>query len=161
MTRQQFVGEVENWDNHRVFLWDALQLTKGLVIELGMGKGSTNQLHEYCYQEGRELRSYDYDQEWAEAYYHLRTELHTIEHCPDWNKISIECDLLFVDHSPGERRWVDIERAANKAKIIVIHDSEPEATGYMLDKVWPLFKYRKDYTKFPAWTTMVSNFIQL
>ena len=40
---------------------------------------------------------------------------------------------------------------------MIIHDSEPQATGYMMNKVWPLFKYVIHFKQFGAWTTMVSN----
>jgi hypothetical protein len=70
-------------------------------------------------------------------------------------------DVVLIDHAPGERRWIDVQKYAYSAKIIVIHDSEPAATGYMMDKIWGMFKYRKDYESPGAWATMVSNHIDV
>lgn len=162
MTKEEFLEGVANWNNHLYLLWPALEATTGLVVEFGMGDGSTNQLNQYCKDTNRSLKSYDYNKEWADKYRDLESDLHKIYHAPDWDAVSLtEVDVLLIDHSPGERRWEDIKKYANIAKYIIIHDSEPEATGYMLDKIWHLFKYRKDYKTEGAWATVVSNFFDV
>jgi len=63
---------------------------------------------------------------------------------PEWldsvsnNGISV----CLVDHACGERRHHDIKRIYEKCDIMVIHDTQPEATGYLLERIWGLFKYR-------------------
>lgn len=154
MTKKEFLTDVQGWNNHRYLLWEALKLTKGKVVEFGCGDGSTPYLDKYCKKHKREFKSYEGHKDWANKF-----NSHFIE---DWEQINeSDIDVLFIDHAPGERRHLDVIKYANIAKIIVIHDSEPEATGYMMDKVWHLFKYRKDYTSTGAWATMVSNFIEL
>lgn len=162
MTKKEFLKDVQNWNNHLYCLWPALYHTSGNVVEFGMGEGSTNQLHNYCSHNNRNLESYDFNKEWADKYRHLESSTHKIFHAPDWDAVSLtEVDVLLIDHSPGERRWEDVKKYANIAKIIVIHDSEPAATGYMLSKIWHLFKYRKDHETIGAWATVVSNFIDV
>lgn len=164
MTRKDFLNNFANWDNHRALLWPALEATSGIVLELGCGDGSTPYLHRYCEEKGRMLYSYDYDLNWSEKFKHFLSPNHSIGWITDWDLVSEahpSPDVVLVDHSPGERRYIDIERFANKAKILVIHDSEPAATGYMLAKIWHLFKYRIDYKTEGAWATAVSNFIDV
>jgi hypothetical protein len=151
--QQAFLENVKNWDNHRPLLWLSLEATKTSekpVLEMGCGEGSTPYLKEYCEKNNRTLISYDFNKEWADKYNAIHVE--------DWDAIQhYYYSVILIDHSPGERRYIDIENLKDKAKIIVIHDSEPEATGYMLDKVWHLFKYRCDVKTDGAWATAVSN----
>ena len=163
MKKEKFLEGVQNWNNHLWLLYPALEATTGDVIELGLGHGSTQQLHDYC-EDKRKLYSFDYVAEWVDKFKHLETDTHKLFHAPNWDDVHKNYpnpDVILIDHSPGERRWIDIELYANTAKIIVIHDSEPSATGYMLDKIWPLFKYRVDFESPGAWATAVSNFVNL
>ena len=45
----------------------------------------------------------------------------------------------------------------NQCDFMVVHDSEPEATGYMMNRVWGLFKYKLSIKTLGAWATIVSN----
>lgn len=154
MTKDDFLKDVANWSNHRNLLYPALEATTGIVVEFGCGEGSTPYLREYCSYRNREFFSFESDPKWAEKQDSI--------HVPSWDNVSLEeVDVLLIDHAPGERRCVDIEKYANIAKIIVIHDSEPEATGYMLNKIWHLFKHRIDFKSNGAWATAVSNFIDV
>ena len=105
----------------------------------------------FCKPSNTSLES---DESWAKKY--------DSQFVSDWSEYNHEdYDVLLIDHASGERRHIDIMNLANKAKIMIIHDSEPEATGYMLDKVWHLFKYRCDLKTSGAWATAVSNFIDV
>lgn len=162
MTKEEFLKGVANWDNHRYLLWPALEATKGLVVEFGMGHGSTPFLNQYCTEKKRELCSYDNTLAWLDKFKHYENDYHHIFLAHDWEDVDYsQIDVLLIDHAPGERRWLDVKKYSDVARIIVIHDSEPEATGYMMDKIWGLFKYRKDHKSDGAWATMVSNFIDV
>jgi hypothetical protein len=159
MTKEAFLKDVANWDNHRRLLFPALEATRGSVVEFGIGHGSTPYLHDYCEETARPLSSYENNMEWIDQFSHMTSGTHKFFFVKDWDDVEIEgMDVLLIDHAPGERRWEDILRYANIAKYIVIHDSEPAATGYMLNRIWHLFKYRKDYETSGAWATVVSNF---
>lgn len=149
----KFLENVQNWDNHRPLLWWALKETKGQtepVLEMGCGEGSTPYLKQYLKTDKRKLISYDYSKEWADKY--------NANHVTDWDAIEHEnYSVILIDHSPGERRYLDIIKLANKCDYMIIHDSEPEAYGYMLDKVWHLFPYRRNLKTEGAWATIVST----
>ncbi len=164
MKKEEFLKGVENWDNHRHLLWPALKATKGEVIEMGVGHGSTPYLHKYCEDSKRQLYSFENNMEWLEKFSELKSQYHFMTHVVDWDDVARthpSPDVVLIDHAPGERRYIDVQRYANQAKIIIIHDSEPAATGYMMDKIWGLFKYRKDFESPGAWASAVSNFIDV
>lgn len=149
-----FLKNITNWNNHRPLLWWALQHTKPSslpVLEMGCGDGSTPYLKQYCKRSRKRLISYDYDKEWAAKF--------GATHVTDWDSIQHEqYSVVLIDHSPGERRHIDVEMLADKAEYIVIHDSEPSADhGYQLSKVWHLFPYRRDLITDGAWATIVSK----
>lgn len=166
MTKEDFLKDVANWDNHRHLLWPALEATKGDdVIEMGMGDGSTPQLHQYCETNGRNLFSYENNLEWAMNYQHLITGKHKIFHVNDWDQVHRSHPIpgvVLIDHAPGERRKIDIVAFSHSAKIIVCHDTEPAADhGYQMRSELLKFKYIKEYQSPGAWSTVVSNFIDV
>ena len=81
----------------------------------------------------------------------------------DWDKIDIEkpWDVAFIDHE-AERRRIEIRRLANYAKYIIVHDTQPQSEHeYQYKDIYPLFKYRRDFTFSRAWTSVLSNFKEL
>lgn len=160
MTKEEFLKDVQNWDNHRYLLWDALEATEGDVIEMGMGQGSTPFLHQYCTDAKRKLYSYENNREWFEKFTNYESEYHSLRHVTYWDDVvraHPTPSVVLIDHAPGERRWEDVRNFAYGAKTIVIHDSEPAAIGYMLDKIWGMFKYRRNHESPGAWASIVSN----
>lgn len=160
MTKEKFLDNMGTWDNHRALLWQALELTKDSklpVIEYGAGDGSTPYLRQYCLDANREFISYESNKEWAEKCGSVFIE--------DWMTADIYKDysVVLVDCAPGEVRHEIMAVLKDKAEIIVVHDSEDAATGYMMYKVWPLFVYRKNYNKNGggAESSMVSNKINV
>lgn len=162
----EFVEGVKgNWDNHRPLLLLALNLTEGDVIELGSGEGSTQYLRSYCKETHRHFFSYDNNYDWA-----LKMGAAWVS---DWDHpcrfdpvggIWRKCGLMFVDHAPGEHRKLAVARMADKADIIVIHDTEEGGAGdYGFNTIWPHFKYRLNYNRLGggAGAAAVSNTIDL
>jgi hypothetical protein len=162
MRKQDFIKVDSNYNSHLPLLWEALECTKGLVIEMGMGHGSTPFLSEYCEFKDRELISYENNREWLEKFSkYTHRKLFVI----DWNLVSIAnnfASVVFIDHAPGERRKYDIQAFASKAEIIVAHDTEPAADhGYQMRAELAKFKYCFEYETNGAWATAVSNFIDI
>lgn len=154
MIRNSFLKQMDNVSNHRLLLWYALRATKGKVVEYGSGKGSTQYLRKYCKDAKRDFESYDYSPEYA--------KINDSTLIRDWDSIKPFGSVILIDHSPGERRHVDIKRLAANFDIMVIHDSEPVGGGdYKLEPLWKLFKYRVDIKSKGAWATAVSNTIDL
>lgn len=174
MTKEEFIGNYNDWDSHRVLLWHGLNATSGNVVEMGMGHGSTPQLHQYCLSNHRKLWSYDNHKEWVGNFKQMHSYGHEVIHVEDWDSVfefhtkhSEMPDIVFIDHSPGERRKFDVELFAQKAKIVIVHDSEPKgwnASNYMVRPIFKQYKFVKDMeSKSPtgAWTTALSNFIDV
>lgn len=165
MTKEEFLKDVANWDNHRFLLWPALEATTGEVIEMGMGQGSTPFLNQYCKDANRKLFSYESSLEWAMKFQDMITEAHRIYHVMDWDIVARQHpgpDVVLIDHAPGERRKTDISLFAWKAKFIVCHDTEPAADhGYQMRAELSKFKHIKEYQSPGAWSTVVSNFIDV
>lgn len=154
-----------------MLLWPALEATTGEVVEMGMGDGSTPQLHDYCRDTARPLYSYENSVEYAAQFAHLATGHeagktgHSILVLKDWDIVSQEHpspDVVLIDHAPGERRKIDIALFAHSAKIIVCHDTEPAADhGYQMRAELSKFKYLAEYQSPGAWATIVSNFVDV
>jgi hypothetical protein len=62
---------------------------------------------------------------------------------------------VFVDNSPASQRLPMIQRFADKAECLVVHDTEDKQ--YDIEEELNKFKYRYDYTKVTPHTTVVSN----
>lgn len=162
MTQAEFLHEVDNWANHRIFLWLALQATDTDevkdILELGMGWGSTPFLHQYSVDTGRPLLSIEGDGSWAEKLDRFNR--------PPQHRVSADWGLMFqqrwasalIDHAPGERRAPDLVALAPLATIIVIHDTEPHL-AHQYDSIWPRFRYKADIAGHlnGAWATAVST----
>ena len=138
----------------------AFEKTEGDVLEMGTGYYSTSLLSWLCELSGRRLYSFEASRKWFEKTVKNKKPFHFVEHVHDWDGVDLNqrWGLAFIDHGPGERRHVDIKRLVNFANCIVVHDSEPQSDHvYQYSKIWDLFKYRIDYKKYRAWTTIISN----
>lgn len=161
MTKEEFLKDIDTWCNHRALLWEALDLTKDNphgVAEFGAGHGSTPFLRQYCKEANRTFVTYENDKEWADKC--GSTFINNFITADIYTRYSV----VLVDFAPGEQRHEAVAILKDLADIIVIHDSEVGGSGnYMYDKIYPLFKYRKDFniTEGGAGATMLSNSIQL
>jgi len=172
MTREQFIGNYSFWDSYKPLLWEALQNTEGDVVELGVGDGSTEKLHNYCQQKERDLYSYESNLEWYRKFEHFRTnppkyEKHAIEYVGDNWEVFQErhrepIGVLFSDEAPGHMRKYNISMYATLAQVIVVHDADESTDhGYRLSWIKLLFKYHALH-EFPGASTAVfSNFIDV
>jgi len=142
----------------------AMEETMGIIVEMGMGDGSTPQLHKYCGAEGRMLMSYDNNHEWTQKFRPLDSTWHNIGYVEDWRSVEavIPFSVVLIDHAPGEQRHKDIQRLIDRVEIFVCHDTEEsQAGGYRYNHIWHLFKYRIDIKTEGACATAVSNTIDL
>lgn len=153
---------------HLPLLVRVFDASQGDVLEMGTGYFSTLVLRWLCEMFERELWSYESD-----ARYYRRAALkakpyHHVIYTPNFDEAQIErpWGMAFIDHGPNGRRKTDIRRIADRAEYIVIHDTQPGKhadlpTDYDYDSIWPLFRWRYDYTKVLPWTSAVSNFHDL
>jgi hypothetical protein len=165
MTKEAFIKGVANWDNHRRLLYPALQATTGEVVEMGCGDGSTAFLREYCRDAGRMLYSYENNYDWWRRMSDYNSPEHKVIHVTDWDVVAlnhVHPSVVLLDHAPGERRKFDVEKFANKASVLVLHDSEPAADhGYQMRQHIKLFKYWIDLKTEGAWASAASNFVDV
>lgn len=167
--RAAFSNVRNAYETHRPVLCEAvLRVPDGSILELGAGEGSTLPLHEVALATGRSVITLESDRGWHERFEHLRSDRHTIVHVPSWTEIDLtrqETDnqelhyaIAFVDHAPVERRIVDIKWLAQRAKIIVAHDTNSKD---YYDQICGLFRYRTTYKRHVPWTSVFSNFVDV
>lgn len=153
--------------SHLVPLTRAFDATQGDVLELGTGAFSTPHLHLLCEMYRRKLVSYDDDAFWWDKVLPFEEDFHECHFVRNhrWSKIPIEeqeWGLAFIDNRPTKRRQDLARRLASKAKIIVMHDSQPgRDKTFHYSEIYPLFTYRFDYDKLLPNTVILSNFIDV
>ncbi len=152
-----------HWGSHLPLLIKIVPMTSGSVLELGLGFFSTPVLHWLCFEKNRELVSYDDDHTFIKMFKQFPCDYHKILMVDDWDKIQIEkpWDVALVDHQ-DKRRKFEVKRLANYAKYVIVHDTNPGADyWFKFSEVFPLYKYRRDYTQYRNNVTVLSNFVDL
>lgn len=165
---KQFSG---SYGTHLGALIACINKTSGDVLELGTGIFSTPYLHYTCTIGKRNLLSLDNDKAWIRnyaksdfAHYLYENEYHKLEYVEDWDKAPIdkEWDVVLVDQTPDEARKETVKVLANKAKYIIIHDSnERHEKNYHYSEIYPLFKYKRVWDLDDRHATVLSNFVEL
>jgi len=160
--RAMFQGIASAYGTHRPALCEAIVRTTGPILELGMGDSSTPSLHRLADACGRLVCSYDHDVSWVARYHGLRSDHHRIESVESWDDCPIEGTrwaVALVDHAPAARRIVDIQRLADRADVVILHDTEEAAYEY--ERVYDKFAYRLDHRDRVPWTTILSNTVDV
>ena len=125
------------------------------VLELGSGFNSTPFLYWMCQSQKRHLESYENDREWIEkvGYPIFYTENFSIESpVPFWS-------IVFVDHRPARKRRSSALFFKDKARFVVLHDSElADNPAYKYRSIYKDFKYRFEYVMTKPYTIILSNF---
>jgi len=160
-----------NYGTHLAPLIQAVNKTTEDILEMGIGIFSTPYLHYQSLLSKRHLTSYDNERGWVNTFatsevcgHRYQGPYHKLIYVANWDEAKIEkpWDVALVDHSPSERRIVDIKRLANFAKYIIIHDSnERKDREYHYSEIYPLFKYRTNWDKDANPATVLSNLIDL
>lgn len=142
--------------------------TSGDVLELGMGLFSTPYLHYACTGSKRKLLSLENDKGWLRHFkgstfmhflysneYH---QLELVDVYEDSPLIDKEWDVVLVDQTPDLSRKETVKKLANKAKYIIIHDSNPQHEKvYHYSEIYPLFKYIRVWDLDDRHATVLSN----
>ncbi len=147
--------------SHIPVLIKVMLASQGDVLELGTGMNSTPVLHWLCKDMGRKLDSYESQKDWHRHAWNYRADFHTIHFIEDWDKLEINkhWGVVFIDHWPGNRRNTEMERLANNADYVIVHDTEPKSDWhYHYSNHFDKYKYRFDYTKAYPHTSVFSNF---
>src|SRR5678815_1401817 len=104
--KQEFTP-INNDLSYYPLLYKALEETRGDIIEMGCGHGSTPLLHHYVTMNERTLLSYETEKEWLDKFAHLLNANHMFYHvCREcWDTCSNmnpNPSVVFIDHAPGE-----------------------------------------------------------
>lgn len=152
------------WGSHIPILVKLLSVTTGDVLELGMGIYSTPLLFWMCVSRERKLVSYESSDKYFNMLGKNNNSNHESHLINDWNTIDMDrnWDIVLIDCEPMDIRSKLAARVTHKTKFIVLHDSQPRDDQYYhYEKIYPLFRYRFDYTKFMPHTTVLSNYAEL
>lgn len=170
---------INAWGTHFPVLATVAAHTTGPILEMGCGDYSTPMLHALCAPTKRKLLSTDANKEWLELFIDMQRDWHTFTYVPAyepystknnisysigqdaWDAIGSDThwSIVFIDHSPGLRRVVDIERLRPNTDIFVIHDAQDKSHGY--DPVAQTFKYVYEYRRYHVTTLVVSDVIDV
>jgi len=154
--------------SHIPLLIKVLNVSDGPVLELGTGFNSTSVIHWLCNETKRRIESYESSKMFYLAARNYRNDFHGVHYVEElggWDNIDFESEhwgVVFIDHSPGPRRNVEMGRVANNADYVVVHDTEPKSDWhYHYSNHFDKYKYRHDYKKAYPYTSVFSNFKDL
>ena len=151
--------------SHMAILIKVMEISQGDVLELGTGFFSTPLLHWLCNEQKRKLFSCESDPRFIEVAKNFITGSHSVQQVDNWDELDLESKhwgVVFIDHAPGKRRHVELERMAQHADYVVVHDAEAKSDWhYNFTKGFPLYKYRYDYKNAYPETSVLSNFKDL
>jgi hypothetical protein len=151
------------WGSHLVALTKVIPITTGDVLEMGTGLYSTPYLHWACFGK-RKLVSYDNNPTYIKYAMPFSNNEHQVIFVEKWEDANIEkeWDVALIDNEPSYRRKEEIKRLSSYSKYIIVHDTEDRnLKDYMFDEIYPLFKYRYDFSQVRPQTTVLSNFTSL
>lgn len=152
------------YGTHLPCLIQAFSKTTGDVLELGTGVFSTPYLHYACTLAKRNLVSYENYKEWFDFVKTYENDYHQVKFVEKYSDAQIDrpWDIVLIDQTPDSSRSEEAVRLKDKAKYIIIHDSNPsnyKVTGY--DKIYPLFRYKTDWHGDKNRATVLSNLVDL
>jgi len=148
-----------NRGSHLPVLMKLIHITTGPILELGAGIYSTPFLHWACYPTKRRLVTYENNPSYYEYARRCQNDYHAVNYITNWDDINISepWSIAFIDHSPSERREIEIKRLLH-ADYIVAHDTEnSQMVKYGYHKILNLFKYRYKFSEIRPHTTIFSN----
>ena len=152
--------------SHIPVIIKVMQISNGPVLELGTGLNSTPVFHWLCNEMGRKMDSYESNRMFYRVAWNYENDFHKVYKIDnnDWDSLKIDqhWGVVFIDHAPGVRRNVEMQRVANYADYVIVHDTEAKSDWhYNYFKAFPLYKYRYDYKLAYPETSVLSNFKDL
>ena len=167
------------YETHMPVLATCVAMTTGPVIEFGCGWFSTPMLHLMCRAMGRDLTTIESDKSWCDNFDWMRTvykmefgKPETMTKSGNHTLLSNNWDIVkgypdhkrygvaFIDYKPGEERKDIAAFMADKADLVICHDSEKDfgsGADYKYEEVTPLFKYVREFRLFRPYTLILSN----
>ena len=166
----KYFGKSRNIDqtygSHVLPLFASVMVTSGSMLEMGCGFFSTPLLDRISKEQRRFMLTAETDLAWMNKFTHMNSTLHRFVHVPVyegrinaslWNGVGgyQNWGVVFVDHRPGDRRFVDVLRMRHQADILVIHDTETKKYHY--EPILETFPHKYTCTFWRVHTTVVSD----
>jgi len=128
---------VDGYSTHQRLLVKYLMRTSGPIVEIGCGNYSTPIIHEIAAAQGRTVLTLDSDAAWLSKFAKYTTPWHTFQHVTSWDDWSPsgKFGLVFIDHTPGNRRPIEFIKLRDVSDVLILHDTE--AGGYDWKTIYP------------------------
>lgn len=145
---------IDPFATHQRMLVKYLMGTEGTILELGCGNYSTPIIHEIGTSQKRHIITVDNDIEWIELFDRFRTENHKCIHVVEWDEWKPEgvYGLAFIDHAPGGRRVIEMQRLLTCVDLFVVHDTEDPSYGF--DSIASCFRHVETDDSETPWTSV-------
>lgn len=139
---------------------------KGPILELGAGVHSTPALHALAEAGGRRLVTVDTSKAWAERFKHLASDFHDVlfvdpSGIQDVIATETSWAVALVDHKPPAARGRSVKLLAERARFVVVHDTEPDGPHYAeygYEEAFRRYSFISHWTVDRPWTTVLSRF---
>lgn len=179
-------SQMDPFSTHQVPLVAAMLKTQGPILELGAGWYSTPLISVFANVQKREACTVETNDAFLRLLAHYASPYHELRfmsgfefdegtgtfipghHTPKRPEY-VDCQARFlnsfggrqwavvlIDQRPGFLRAPAIQRFAELAEFIVVHDTEDDRYGY--EPTLSTFRYRYDFQALGPATTVVSNF---
>lgn len=117
---------------HQPVLLAALRVSSGPVLELGVGEGSTQLIHDYCMKHKRRVVSVESNKDWLKRYTHLANARHEFYQIESWEPFYTDATkqhwgLAFIDQDSSDgfkNRAESFRRLRDHTDYIVLHDCD-------------------------------------
>lgn len=147
-------GEIAYGSHQPVLIKLLNTITKGDVIEFGMGEYSTHVMHYICKQQGRNMLSLETDQQWIDKFKEYNGLLIEPGKLKEYDFFKRKFSIALVDGQPLKFRQVFIELM--NVDYFIVHDTEPEWRD-LYDWNFSGFKNVYNFTDIIPHTTVLSN----
>jgi len=125
------------YSSHQPVLIHVLNtITKGKVLEYGVGWHSSPIMHTICGMQGRKLISVDTDKIWMNKFADYKNDNHELlflreQELGKWKHEIFKSNysIAFIDGAPGLMRQVFIEKTMDYVDYFVVHDTEEVSRG--------------------------------
>jgi hypothetical protein len=154
---------MDSFCTHAPFLEYYLNRTKGDVLELGTGYGSTPIITKMLKNSNRNFVSVDNDLEWLEKIKHEypESDTHTYIYTDNWKDtistlVTRKWGLVFIDQKPWDARTLSLYAFRNISDYVIIHDVDYFPKNNIFGKYISEFDFNFD-TEFKNWALYYPN----
>ncbi len=173
------------YGSHVIPLLASFWITDGDILELGSGWYSTPMAHTFSINQDRTILTADTNQNWLQKLTIFKSRLHhfmlvsetsstgafaktvnpsqadEVKVTSSWDLVGANhsWSVVFVDHAPGLRRPVDLQRLRGHSELLVTHDTDGTlGRVYKLEEVLASFRHRYSF-RYPSWSARFTDVV--